>query len=74
MNNFYKFLTRISPKQKIIFDLDKTLWNTTIEFNKNIKLYEIRSKIHPNTYHILESFLDNGNSLNIPRQKPLITM
>ena len=53
---------------RLIFDLDQTLWNTTIEYNKYMGLDYIERKVHPETGQILQEFQDHGYSLNIASQ------
>ena len=38
---------------RLIFDLDQTLWNTTIEYNKYMGLDYIERKVNPETDEIL---------------------
>jgi len=53
---------------RLIFDLDQTLWNTTIEYNKCMGLAYIEKKVHSETSQILQDFQDRGYSLNIASQ------
>ena len=53
---------------RLIFDLDQTLWNTTVEYNKCMGLAYIERKVHPETGEILKEFQDLGYSLNIASQ------
>lgn len=66
IKKFCKLIPRNSSK--LIFGLDQTLWNTSVEYNKNMKLYDIREKIHPETGYILQEFQNKGYSLNIASQ------
>lgn len=62
---FREFLKRIGPKRKFIFDLDHTIWNCTLEYQKDTSPEFMKTKIKPDVYNILKDIQDNGNSLNV---------
>ena len=64
-SRFKQFLRNIARDRKIIFDLDETIWQCTIEYEPNITLNRVRASVNPETYKILQGFQSNGNSLNI---------
>lgn len=64
-NNVYNVIKKLSRKNKFIFDLDKTIWNCTIEYTPKITLDEVYQKINPDTFKILKILQENEYSLNI---------
>jgi len=64
-SHFKHFLENLSPKRKLIFDLDKTLWNCTAQWEKNLTVEKMRNFINPETVEILKKLQANGNSMNI---------
>jgi predicted enzyme involved in methoxymalonyl-ACP biosynthesis len=66
MQQILKSLRKITPKRTVIFDLDKTLWNGTIEYTPGITVQELkRAGGIPRTLSILHSLQTRGHSLNI---------
>ena len=66
IKKFCKLIPRKSSR--LIFDLDHTLWDTTVDHNRYMGLAHIERKVHSETGRILQEFQDQGYSLNIASQ------
>jgi len=64
-SNVYKVINKLSKKTKFIFDLDKTIWDCTIEYTPKITLDQVHNKINPDAFKILRILQENDFSLNI---------
>ena len=60
---FYNILKNLPKDNKLIFDLDKTMWSCTVRPNMNLR--EISKKINTDTFEILKLLDKEGYSLNI---------
>jgi hypothetical protein len=65
-SGFLQFLKINRNKQvKCIFDLDRTLWDYTVETSPKINVNEIKNYIHKSRVPILEELQKEGHSINI---------
>ena len=65
-SGFLHFLKKNRNKRvKCIFDLDKTLWDYTVESSPGISVNEIKNYIHKSRVPILEELQREGHSINI---------
>ena len=62
INNILK---NIPKDTKFIFDLDKTLWNCTIEYIPDITEKYVYNNVNQDTKEILNSIQENNFSMNI---------
>ena len=63
---FFNFLKRSRhTKRNFIFDLDRTLWDFTVETSPNIKLREITNYVHRDRSLILKTIKEEGHTINI---------
>ena len=52
-------------RRNFIFDLDKTLWDFTVESSPSIRQHEIKNYVHRDRLPILKTIEDEGHLLNI---------
>ena len=63
---FFNFMKMNRHKRKtFIFDLDKTLWDYTVEYSPKIGIKDIHNYIHSSRLPILQTIQGEGHSLNI---------
>ena len=63
---FFNFMRLNQHKRKtFIFDLDKTLWDYTVEYCPSIGVKDIHNYIHSSRLPILQMIQGEGHSLNI---------
>ena len=63
---FFNFVKMNQHKRKsFIFDLDRTLWDFTVEYCLTIKVAEIHNYVHSSRLPILKTLQNEGHSLNI---------
>jgi hypothetical protein len=67
MRGFYRFLKMNRHKRmNFIFDLDRTLWDFTIEYSPTIKCKDVKQNyIHASRPIILKTLQDEGHILNV---------
>ena len=61
----HKIVTLVKPETHVIFDLDKTIWNMTLEYQNHISLHHVKQSIDPFVGNVLEAFKRNGNTMHI---------
>jgi hypothetical protein len=62
---FKRFINALPKKKIFIFDLDKTIWDCTIEEDLHIRENEIINYIKPERYSILNYLQEKGHEINI---------
>jgi len=63
---FFNFMKQVEHKRRnFIFDLDKTLWDFTVETSPSISLHDIKNYVHRDRRPILKTIKDEGHLLNI---------
>ena len=63
---FFNFMRLNQHKRKtFIFDLDRTLWDFTVEYCPSIGVKDIHNYIHSSRQPILQTIQGDGHSLNI---------
>ena len=64
--HFFQFLFRNQGSRKrFIFDLDRTLWDYTVETSPNIRISDVRNYIHSDRPQMLKYIQDDGHILSI---------
>lgn len=64
-NIFKQWVNRLPEKHIFIFDLDKTLWNCTIDHNANITPKDIYDHCPKERHYMLTHIQEKGHELNI---------
>ena len=66
MSHFFRFLRRNQGSQRrFIFDLDRTLWDYTVEECPHIKIHDVRNYIHKDRAIMLKCIQDDNHILSI---------